>query len=49
MKKCPKCESEMFISMEPRVATLANADNKMPKQIKYLRCSNSGCSYIEKP
>ena len=43
MKKCPKCRSEMFKSMEPKVATLANKYSKLPNQSKYWRCSK--CNY----
>lgn len=48
MKKCPKCGSEMFESMEPKVGNLANAYSKLPNQAKYSRCSNKKCGYKEK-
>lgn len=47
-KKCLKCGSEMFESMEPKVANLANIDSKFPNQVKYWRCSNENCEYKEK-
>lgn len=46
MKKCPKCKSEMFESMEPKVSTLANQNSILPAQAKYLRCTN--CGFREK-
>ena len=46
MKKCPKCDSEMFQSMEPKVTTLANINSKLPNKNKYWRCSK--CDYRQK-
>lgn len=48
MKKCPKCGSEMFKSMEPKVANLANVNSKFPNQAEYWRCSNENCGQKEK-
>jgi len=45
MKKCPKCGSEMFESMEPKVANLASDYSKLPNQRKYWRCSNPKCEF----
>ena len=46
-KKCPKCASEMFQSMEPKVANLANTASKFPNQTAYWRCSNNNCDHKE--
>ena len=48
MKKCPKCESDMFKSMEPKVSNLTNIISKLPQQSEYWRCSNEKCGYKEK-
>ncbi len=48
IRKCPNCGSEMFESMEPKVANLANIGSKFPNQIRYWRCSNNDCGYKEK-
>ena len=45
MKKCTKCGSEMFESMEPKVTILANDKNKLTNISKYWRCSNDNCGY----
>ncbi len=45
MKKCPKCGSEMFESLEPKVTNLADVYSEPQKQIKCLRCSK--CNHIE--
>ncbi len=47
-KKCPKCGSEMFKSMEPKVANLADVNSKFPNQSEYWRCYNEKCGYKEK-
>jgi len=47
-KICPVCGEEMFKSMEPKVANLANDRSKIPSQHKYWRCSNENCGYKEK-
>lgn len=47
-KICPVCVNEMFRSMEPKVAILANINSTFPNQSKYWRCSNEGCGYKEK-
>ncbi len=43
MKKCPKYDSEMFESVEPKVTTLASVNSKLPNKSKYWRCSNRDC------
>ena len=48
MKKCTKCGSEMFESLEPKVANLANSNSKFPNQSKYWRCGNRKCGNTEK-
>lgn len=48
IKKCPKCGSEMFKSMEPKIANLANTNSKLPIQTEYWRCSNKNCGNKEK-
>lgn len=46
-KTCPKCGNEMFVSMEPKVANLANIHSRFPNQIRYWRCSNDHCNHKE--
>ncbi len=48
MKKCSKCGAEMFKSMEPKVANLANINSKLPNRSEYWRCSNNNCDHREK-
>lgn len=48
MKKCPKCGSEMFKSLEPKIANLADSNSRFPSQSEYWRCSNGKCDYKEK-
>ena len=48
MRKCPKCGSEMFKNMEPKVVNLANSSSKFPHQSEFWRCSNEKCRYKEK-
>lgn len=45
---CPLCGEEMFKSMEPRVANLANVNCISPNQSEYWRCNNNKCKYREK-
>lgn len=47
-RKCPNCGSEMFQSMEPKVANIANSNSRFPHQSEYWRCSNEECGYKEK-
>lgn len=47
-KTCPVCGNEMFQSMEPKVANLANINSKLPNQKEYWRCSNNECKYKKK-
>jgi len=47
-KMCPKCGSEMFKSMEPKVANLADVNSKLPNQTEYWRCPNENCGHKEK-
>ena len=47
-KICPLCGEEMFKSIEPRVANLANVDCISPNQSECWRCSNNKCEYREK-
>lgn len=47
-KTCPACGEEMFESMEPKVANLADANSKFPNQSEYWRCCNEKCGYKEK-
>ena len=48
MKICPRCGSELFESLEPKVSTLANMRSEFPKQNIYWRCSNEYCDFREK-
>lgn len=48
MRKCPKCNSEVFKSMEPKIANLANINSKFLKQTEFWRCGNEICGYKEK-
>jgi predicted nucleic-acid-binding Zn-ribbon protein len=47
LKDCPKCESEMFQSMEPLITNLASVVSIIPNQIRFWRCSNRKCDYKE--
>lgn len=44
---CPRCSEILFLSMEPKVANLANKNSKFPPQNKQWRCSNSECNFRE--
>jgi len=43
--KCPKCGSEVFESLEPKVANLVNEYDQLPKQERCWRCSNPKCDF----
>lgn len=47
-KTCPICGSDMFKSMEPKVANLASINSKFPNQSEYWRCGNEECDHREK-